>query len=154
VFFRTANMISQFTDGLNSSGNLWEVVKENVFAFQPIFTNMRKTITKTLFRSVFDIDWSAQGTKKREAEETGCMAAVWNMVNGKCFFFYDFLGADAIPPLGFPRRPSINFYEQVEDCRRMPRAPTCMMGIFLPKGLEDEDELKDLLTRAVRVCWF
>lgn len=83
-------MISPFIDGLNACGNLWEMVKSNMLAFQSLFTNMRRPMTRTLFKSLFAIEWSGQGSNKREAEEETVYA--WklflNMVTSKCLFIF------------------------------------------------------------------
>jgi len=59
-------------------------------------------------------------------------------------------GADAVPPLGFPKKAEIDFYTQEDGCRRLPYASTCSMVLFLPRGLLDESELENLLIDAVK----
>lgn len=67
--FRVSNMINQFTEGLNSCGNLWDLVKTNWIDFLPIFTKTSERLSQSSFRGLFEINWSVQGTRKREGEE-------------------------------------------------------------------------------------
>jgi hypothetical protein len=42
-------------------------------------------------------------------------------------------GADCLPPLGFPDRCSINFYDQEPGVKRIPFASTCSLSVS-PQG--------------------
>ena len=44
-------------------------------------------------------------------------------------------GADEVPALGFPVKPCIDFYDQEAGQRRLPYASTCMMCLYLPRGV-------------------
>lgn len=57
---------------------------------------------------------------------------------------------DEVPALGFPQKPSINFYQPEGRGCRLPYASTCMMGLFLPRGVGSGAELNAILLRAVR----
>lgn len=57
-------------------------------------------------------------------------------------------GADSIPPLGFQGQPSIDFY--TPENRRLPFASTCGMVLFLPRGIQEEEELTDMLNTALK----
>lgn len=67
--FRVLNMINQFTEGLNSCGNLWDIVKINWIDFLPMFTKTNERLSRASFRALFEISWSAEGSKRREDEE-------------------------------------------------------------------------------------
>lgn len=69
TIFRVLNMINQFTEGLNSCGKLWDTVKSNWIDFLPIFTKTNKRISRSSFRALFEINWSENGTERREQEK-------------------------------------------------------------------------------------
>lgn len=70
-----------------------------------------------------------------------------------CVFFEDLLvfvsGADAVPPLGFQKQVEIQFFDQEDATRRFPFASTCALTFSLPRGVQSEEELTDILTDAV-----
>lgn len=69
TMFRVSNMINQFTEGLNSCGKMWDLIKANWIDFLPMFTKTSERISRPSFQALFEISWSAQGTKRREEEE-------------------------------------------------------------------------------------
>ncbi|KAF5907322.1 G2/M phase-specific E3 ubiquitin-protein ligase-like, partial [Clarias magur] len=69
IYLRVSNMISQFTEGLNSCGNLWDLIKTNWIDFLPFFAKTSEWISRSSFRALFKISWSPEGTKRREEEE-------------------------------------------------------------------------------------
>ncbi|KAF4115370.1 hypothetical protein G5714_002859 [Onychostoma macrolepis] len=127
---RTADMISQFKEGMNSCANMWQIIELNWKVFLPLFTNKQKELTREDFRGLFKMCW-----KKQSA-----------------ITFQEMLvfitGADSIPPLGFPGQPRIEFYTQ--ENRRLPYVSTCGMVLFLPRGIQEEEELTDLLNTALK----
>ncbi|KAJ8364736.1 hypothetical protein SKAU_G00135670 [Synaphobranchus kaupii] len=151
-------MILQFTDGINTFGKLWDLVKENWIAFLPLFTNMQEGMTKAVFKAIFSYNYSPQGTNHREAEEETIYSweLVLNMIEDKesDLNFEELLifttGADEVPALGFPIKPCIDFYQQEAGNRRLPYASTCMMCLYLPRGVSEEEELHKLLSQAIR----
>ncbi|KAL7827074.1 hypothetical protein SRHO_G00327920, partial [Serrasalmus rhombeus] len=48
IFHRTANMIEQFKQGMNSCGKLWETVERYWNAFQCLFTHTERRLTSCL----------------------------------------------------------------------------------------------------------
>ncbi|XP_051983766.1 G2/M phase-specific E3 ubiquitin-protein ligase-like isoform X1 [Xyrauchen texanus] len=156
IYFRTADMIAQFKDGMNSCGNLWQIVEKNWKVFLPLFTNEQKELTRDDFRALFTICWSEEGSNLREMEEDTifCWELLLNSVQEKqsTITFKEMLvfitGADCILPLGFPGEPRIEFYTQ--ENRRLPFASTCGMVLFLPRGIQEEEEFTDLLNTALK----
>ncbi|XP_038560059.1 G2/M phase-specific E3 ubiquitin-protein ligase-like [Micropterus salmoides] len=156
--YRTAKMILQFTDGMNAFGKLWDLVRKNWIAFLPLFTNMQEPMSKAAFKALFSYNYSRRGSNHREAEEDTiyCWEMVLNMIEDKVtdLKFEDLLifttGADEVPPLGFPRKPSVDFYEQEAGLRRLPYASTCTMCLYLPRGVSQEEELHEMLLLATR----
>ncbi|XP_067445141.1 uncharacterized protein [Thunnus thynnus] len=158
IFLRTTKMICQFTEGMNAFGKLWDLVTENWIAFLPLFTNMQEPLSKAAFKAIFSYNYSSRGTNHCDAEEDTIYSweMVLNMIEDKVteLRFEDLLifitGADEVPALGFPRKPSIDFYEQEAGQRRLPYASTCMMCLYLPRGVTQEDELHGMLFQATR----
>ncbi|KAI9541253.1 hypothetical protein NQZ68_032257 [Dissostichus eleginoides] len=159
-----AKMVNQFTEGMNAFGNLWDLVRNNWIAFLPCFTNMRTLLTKSSFKAIFKYEYSPRGTNHREKEEYTIYSweLVLNIIEDKLteLTFEDLLifitGADEVPMLGFPNKPSIDFYTQEVGVRRLPYASTCAMTLFLPRGITEEQELHNILNqrfikRATRV---
>lgn len=58
-------------------------------------------------------------------------------------------GADAVPPMGFMKDLSVEFYPKVPGERRLPSASTCALCLWLPRGVVDEDEMGQLMSDAV-----
>lgn len=88
IFFRVSNMISQFTEGLNSCGNLWDLIKTNWIDFLPFFNKTSERISRSSFRALFKISWSPEGTKRREEEEETIYSweLVLKMIEGERHF--------------------------------------------------------------------
>lgn len=59
-------------------------------------------------------------------------------------------GADTIPTLGFPSKPTIDFFDQEAGVRRLPYSSTCSLHLFLPRGVSSEEEMTDLISTAVK----
>nr|XP_055024358.1 uncharacterized protein LOC129414352 [Misgurnus anguillicaudatus] len=158
IYLRTSKMIHQFTKGLNAYGQFWDLVKSYWADFLLIFTNMHEPISRSTFRSLFQIDWSKATSHRRMAEEETikCWELLLKMIEDKKtkLQFEELLvfvtGADEIPPLGFPQKPSIHFYHPEKRGCRLPYANTCTMGLFLPRGVKDEVELQRMLMRAIK----
>lgn len=89
-------MINQFTEGLNSCGKLWDIVKANWIDFLPVFTKTSERLSLASFRTLFEISWSDQGTKRRAEEEESIYnwELVLKMIEGEhhllliCFMFF------------------------------------------------------------------
>ncbi|XP_043101942.1 uncharacterized protein LOC122349884 [Puntigrus tetrazona] len=163
IYLRTSNMVHQFTKGLNAYGQFWDMVRTHWIEFLPIFTNMHEPLSRSTFRDLFQIQWSKSGTEKRKAEEKTIRywELVLKMIEDKKteapqnkLQFEEVLafitGADEVPPLGFSQKPSINFYQPEQRGCRLPYANTCIMGLFLPRVVTDEEELYRMLLRSIR----
>ncbi|KAK9519671.1 hypothetical protein VZT92_022383 [Zoarces viviparus] len=161
IYYRVASMISQFTEGLNSCGGLWETVQSNWEEFVPVMTSaQQQPLTVEEFKQLFTICYSRPDSRLRPTEEV--TAGHWQNVltlvsDGKAdFSFEDLLafitGADHLPPLGFPRLISLRFYSQDASMSgtRLPHASTCALELFLPRGAAGAADLLALLSRAVR----
>ncbi|XP_058621115.1 G2/M phase-specific E3 ubiquitin-protein ligase-like [Onychostoma macrolepis] len=158
IYHRFASMIQQFTSGLNSCGRLWEVVLNNWTAFHPLFTNTRGTLTRNEVRDLFSIVWSSPGSSRRDLEEdTVFQWECWLMLiqeEDVGISFEDVLvfvtAADSIPPLGFQQNCQVEFYDQEEPTRRIPYASTCALTLYLPRGVSEEEDFRELMFLAIK----
>ncbi|KAA0712533.1 hypothetical protein E1301_Tti019071 [Triplophysa tibetana] len=113
-------------------------------------------------RDLFTIKWSVEGSNKRDQEEDRifqweCLLMSIQEGEAKDITFEELLafvtGADALPPLGFPQKCSIEFYDQEEGCRRIPFSSTCALILFLPRAMTQEDGFMELMRLAVKGCF-
>ncbi|XP_037627029.1 uncharacterized protein LOC119489002 isoform X1 [Sebastes umbrosus] len=160
IYNRVASMISQFTDGMNSCGGLWDTVQSHWEEFVPVMTiKQQQPLTLEEFKRLFTVCYSHPDSQLREAEEA--TAGHWETVltlvrDGQAdFSFEDLLtfitGADHLPPLGFPGLISLRFYSQDASMSgvRLPHASTCALELFLPRGAAGAADLLALQSRAV-----
>ncbi|XP_056585576.1 G2/M phase-specific E3 ubiquitin-protein ligase-like isoform X3 [Triplophysa dalaica] len=156
IYLRTSKMINQFTEGLNAYGQFWDLVKSYWAEFLPIFTNTHEPISRSSFRALFKIHWSKAMKREPEEKTIHYWELVLKMIEDKKTdlrfeeLFAFITGADQVPPLGLPQKPSIHFYQPEKRGCRLPYANTCMMGLFLPRGVKSEAELHRMLLRAIR----
>lgn len=76
---RVASMITQFTEGLNSCGGLWDVIRDHWEAFVPVMTQARQQpLTLDDFRLLFTVCYSTADSQLRAAEEE--TVAQWERV--------------------------------------------------------------------------
>ncbi|XP_034387200.1 G2/M phase-specific E3 ubiquitin-protein ligase-like [Cyclopterus lumpus] len=161
IYYRVASMISQFTEGLNSCGGLWETAQSNWEEFVPVMTSTRQQpLTLEEFKQLFTICYSRPDSQLRATEEA--TAGHWETVltlvrDGKAdLSFEDLLafitGDDHLPPLGFPKLISLCFYSQDPSIsgERLPHSSTCTLELFLPRGAAGAADLLALLSRALR----
>ncbi|XP_028258998.1 uncharacterized protein LOC114434185 [Parambassis ranga] len=160
IYHRVASVISQFTEGLNSCGGLWDLVQANWEAFVPVMSSaQQQLLTLEEFKLLFTVHFSSPDSPMRAAEEA--TVAHWETVlalvnEGQAgFSFEDLLafitGADHLPPLGFHQLISLRFYSQDTSTSnvRLPYASTCSLELFLPRGAAAAADLLVLLDTAV-----
>lgn len=86
LYFRVASMISQFTEGLNSCGGLWDTIQSNWEVFVPIMTSaQQQPLTLEEFKLLFTICYSPPDSQPRAAEEAtaGHWETALTLVSGK-----------------------------------------------------------------------
>lgn len=79
-------MISQFTDGMNSCGGLWDTVQSHWEEFVPVMTiEQQQPLTLEEFKRLFTVCYSHPDSQLREAEEAtaGHWETVLTLVSGK-----------------------------------------------------------------------
>lgn len=79
-------MISQFTEGLNSCGGLWDTVKSHWEVFVPVMTSaQQQPLTLEEFKHLFTICYNHSDCQLRASEEEtiGHWETVLKMISGK-----------------------------------------------------------------------
>ncbi|KAM3619724.1 uncharacterized protein V6R79_012667 [Siganus canaliculatus] len=157
IHHRVASMISQFKEGLNSCGGLWDIIQCHWEAFAPVMTRAQpRPLTLDESRQLFTVCYSRADSQLRAAEET--TAGHWDatlslITDGQAdFSFRDLLifitGDDHLPPHELI---SLRFFSQDESSSpgRLPYTSPCNLELFLPRVTSGPAELLTLLGRAV-----
>ncbi|XP_039858693.1 G2/M phase-specific E3 ubiquitin-protein ligase-like [Simochromis diagramma] len=155
---RVASVIQQFVAGMDSCALFWQMVKRCWKQFLPVFTNAGNKLTRNSFQDLFTIGWSPAGSNRREEEEATIFQWEWWLMaiqeQEVDHTFEELLvfitGADLLPPLGFPQSCNIDFYDQESGMRRIPYTSMCSLSLYLPRGVADEDQFKDLMNDALK----
>lgn len=72
-------MISQFKEGLNSCGGLWDIIKSHWQMFVPLMTNAeQQPLNLEEFKKLFTVCYAHPDSQLRAAEDT--TAAHWETV--------------------------------------------------------------------------
>jgi hypothetical protein len=62
-------------------------------------------------------------------------------------------GSKTIPPLGFPKKYSVQFVHDCEEgCRCRPTVSTCDITLKIPVHLSTEEDMRDILKSAIKDC--
>nr|XP_020442851.1 uncharacterized protein LOC109952225 isoform X2 [Monopterus albus] len=160
IYHRVASMISQFTEGLNSCGGLWDTIQCHWETFVPVMTStQQKPLTLEEFKQLCTVCYSHMDCQLRAAEEA--TVRHWETIltlisDGQADFSFEELlafitGADHLPAFGLSRNISLHFYSQDASMSsvRLPHASTCTLELFLPRGATRATDLLALLSRAV-----
>ncbi|XP_062407242.1 G2/M phase-specific E3 ubiquitin-protein ligase-like [Sardina pilchardus] len=135
---RMATALDQFAEGLKTLGVL-EELRKNPTLFYNMFVSEEIPLQAKDLCTLFDVDFSVQGSNRRDRENsTICFWRDWliEIEGGECSpvtleKVLEFAsGASAVPPLGFPERPLIQFLH--EGNRVFPEANTCIVVLRLP----------------------
>ncbi|XP_029684059.1 valacyclovir hydrolase [Takifugu rubripes] len=130
IFHRVASMISQFKDGLNSCGGLWDMIESRWEMFCPVMTSVQqRPLSHQEFpQPLFNVCYSQSDGPLRAAEEATVRhweAALEKVRDGQAdFSFEDLLsfitGAGRLPLFGLSTLISLRFYSQLlqqRSCR-------------------------------------
>ena len=109
--------ISQFFQGLNSIGNLGDMIMGNKLLFDTILNNQHPRLTKAVFMSLCEYNRSEEGSNKREEEDKTIYSFevfLQDLEEGEvaCLSLENLLvfitAADCVPPLGFDKLVTID----------------------------------------------
>ena len=153
--------VQQFFGGLNSIGQLGDMILRNKQLFDLILGNQHPSLTKSSFMALYQLNRSEEGSNQRSREDSTIY----------CFELFlqdleeddvaglsleDLLvfitGADCVPPLGFDKKITVDFYNFEENSRRRPYVSTCGLHFFLPRGFEDPEEFSKFMGEALLEC--
>ncbi|XP_028409263.1 G2/M phase-specific E3 ubiquitin-protein ligase-like [Dendronephthya gigantea] len=153
--------VLQFFYGLNSIGQLGDMILQNRGLFDLILGNQHPVLTKSTFMALYELNRSEEGSNERSKEDTTiyCFKVfLQDLEEGDVhrISLEDLLvfntGANCFPPLGFSKKIIIDFYNFEENNRRRPFASTCGLYFFLPRGFEDPVEFSEFLREALLQC--
>ena len=153
--------ISQFFQGLNSIGNLGDMIIGNKLLFDTILNNQHPRLTKAVFMSLCEYNRSEEGSNKREEEDKTIYSFevfLQDLEEGEvpCLSLEDLLvfitAADCVPPLGFDKLVTIDFYDFDGNVRRRPHVSTCGLYFFLPRGFENPTAFSNFMKEALLDC--
>lgn len=157
--FRVYAEVDQFFCGLNHIAGIGAVVKKHPSLFTAFLSAKVEPINLCTLKMLCNFSWSPEGSNGRTREDSTVYC--WELFlqdaeeNQSCITLQDVLafitGADEIPALGFPKPIDIHFYdyELANNCRRRPWTSTCALTLNLPRGIEDPDELSNLLKECI-----
>ncbi|XP_077981079.1 G2/M phase-specific E3 ubiquitin-protein ligase-like isoform X2 [Glandiceps talaboti] len=156
VLIRTSAAVNQFSQGLDDVGQLHKLMKSNPRQFMPLFVSAGEKVKRAEFKELYTVAYSEEGGNRKIKEE----ATVYSFEiyieeleeNQHEIGIEDLLifmtGADRVPPLGFDKQITIDFYGMEENITRYPSSSTCDLRLWLPRGCPPED-LATLLTTAI-----
>ncbi|CAJ1061017.1 uncharacterized protein LOC117831916 [Xyrichtys novacula] len=159
IYHRVSSMVSQFTEGLNSCGGLWDIIRSHWDLFAPQMTRVQQPLTLEEFKQLISVCYSPPDSPLRAAEEDS--AAHWDTAltlisESKADFSLEellaFITGDDHPlSLGLPRSVSLSFCSQDENVSgvNLPYASTWTLELFLPTGVAGAADMLELLSRAV-----
>ena len=153
--------VSQFLNGLNSIGQLGDMILQNKQLFDLILGNKHQPLTKSSFMALYQLNRSEEGSNERSKEDSTiyCFEIfLQDLEEGDVtgLSLKDLLvfitGADCLPPLGFSTKITVDFYNFEHNSRRRPFASTCGLYFFLPRGFEEPAEFSNFLREALLEC--
>lgn len=118
--------VSQFFNGLNSIGQLGNVILRNKQLFDLILGNQHPSLTKSSFMALYKLNHSEEGSNERIKEDTTiyCFEIfLQDLEEGEVagLSLEDLLvfitGANCVPPLGFGNTITVDFYNFQENNR-------------------------------------
>ena len=82
---RVSSEIEHFKTGLNNVGGLWNKVHLYPKEFQSLFTVVPMALSRAIFKSLYTIQWSPEGSNKKSEEETiYCWELYQKHIEGIC----------------------------------------------------------------------
>ena len=157
--FRVYAEVDQFFCGLNHIAGIGAMVKKHPSLFLTFLSAKVESIKLCQFKMLCNFSWSPEGSNARTREDSTVYC--WEIFlqdaeeNQSDITLQDVLvfitGADNIPALGFPKPIDIHFYDNdlANNCRRRPWTSTCALTLNLPRGIEDPDELSNLMKECI-----
>ncbi|XP_047229245.1 G2/M phase-specific E3 ubiquitin-protein ligase-like isoform X2 [Girardinichthys multiradiatus] len=137
---RTHKALEQFVDGMNAMC-LAEKIRSHIEELEPLFVGGPKALQLQDLLDLFSVSFAEPGSNRHRAQNQTVM--FWNdwlievdegtrpVTLEQILVFVSVL--NSIPPLGFPRRPTIEFLQCDDGSRKLyPEANTCEVTLRLP----------------------
>lgn len=146
--------ISKLEEGLKTYGLLKSIREHPALIWEPVFVlGSAPRLTATAFLNELLVDFSLSDVKKQK--EIDVFYHFTNYIQSlntdglqttlKCA-----VGSSTIPPLGLPKKLSIQFLHGcVVGCRCRPTTSTCALKITLPVHLDNADDMKSIMGSAI-----
>ncbi|XP_022110717.1 uncharacterized protein LOC110990165 [Acanthaster planci] len=157
VYYRVQPAVNQCIEGL---GPLWPEILKNPTATAPLFVTQNNELTLRDMKKLYRINYSPDGSNRHLSEEDTvysfeiflqrCAEKSADVSLGQLLEFWT--AADKIPPCGFTESLVVDFYTPVTGIRRLPTSHTCGPILWLPRGVEEPDDLQDLIVEAIQNC--
>ena len=146
--------ILQVTEGLKIYG-LLSSIRDNPDMWRSIFTlGGIPQLSPTTLLDEFIVNYSeSQVTKEKEIDVFYHFSNYVNSLDldGLQALLQWAVGAPSIPPLGLPKKINVSFLEGcIPGCRCRPTTSTCDLVLTLPLHLDTFDEMKTIMTSAIR----
>lgn len=145
--------IVKLEEGLKTYG-LLKSIREHPLMWKPVFVpGGAPSLTATAFLNELLVTFSLSDVKKQQEID-----AYYHFTNYIQSLDTDGLqttlkwavGASTIPPLGLPKKISIQFLHGcAPGCRCRPTTSTCSLTITIPTHLDNEDDMKSIMASAV-----
>ncbi|WAR04522.1 G2E3-like protein, partial [Mya arenaria] len=151
LFYRTSAEIQQFTRGMDSLGTVWQTVKENAAKFKPLLCTASQALDKAQFERLCVYDRSPEGSNNRIAEEQ--LIYSWEMflqdIEDKLVpaTFGELLIRHYTIPRISKKTNEIKFFTEQE---RSPNVSTCSLELWIPRGIEDPEKLREIMIRCLK----
>ena len=151
----------QFIEGMNSIAKFGNIVQSNKAVFDAILSNKHDKLTASTFMSLYELDHSEQGSNRRDQENSTiyCFELFLkdleegevNMLTLEDLLVF-ITGSDSVPPLGFDRLITVEFFDFDGNVRRRPWSSTCALTLHLPRGVEKPQEFNALMEESLLGC--
>ena len=134
---------------------------DNKFLFKTILGNEHPRLSKSVFLALYEYNRSEDSSNKREEEDKTSYSfevflqdleedEVVGLSREDLLAFIT--AADSVPPLGFDKLITIDFYDFDGNVRRRPFASTCRLYLFLPRGFENPNDFSIFMKEALLDC--
>eukprot|EP00794_Sanderia_malayensis_P018367 gene18367-20214_t len=152
--------IRQFIDGMNCIGKFGDKVLANQRVLEQLMCEANAKLTSQKFKSLYNVSYSECGSNLRIEEENSIYSFelfIQDLEEGQVdgLALEDLLifvtGAEDVPPLGFSKPITVEFYSNTARERRLPWSSTCALELHLPRGCQPE-AFKEVMSQALLDC--
>ena len=126
-------------------------IREQPLIWEPVFVSgSAPSLTATAFLNELLADFRLSDVKKQKEIDVFYHFTISLHTDGLQTTLKWAVGSSTIPPLGLPKKLSIQFLHGcVVGCRCWPTTSTCALKITLPVHLDNADDMKSIVGSAV-----